>query len=377
MQKRSRREAAADDDQLASAPDVLTPGARGRIPTKPQPNDARTSRQAGAPEQESPSAERPAADAGASHSTGGGAGKRMRKGSPHAVADAAAAGAVSTAAADEHAGEGGTASQPSGCGASAMSEDERRGDAGGGDSAAGDAGEAEAEESAEGRRGSAQGQVPAASEDAHAAAASHGKGAAASEVTHSEVTKDSVAVGSRGAHLRVPGLPMPVVSAPAHGDVGILSTRPVSHADTAGTASGVVNGELDWASGAGGEHGTEAGPVGTEDADEPSHGSGGAMEAADAAADEGAVNAEEAAGVEALGRGARQAAWREAKKTAAEMDEAELAAEGAAAERAPSDRACHLPCGFLRRCMPALVEGRAAPPPAVWRFSCVLNLQST
>lgn len=180
--------------------------------------------------------------------------------------------------------------------------------------------------------------APAAAGSRGSRGRSHGKGAAASEVTHSEVTKDSVGIGSRdGQQRRVAGLPMPVVTAPAQGEMGILATRQISHGDTVGTADFAPvdamtgDGDVVWSFGAslGGEGAAEMGQEaaatgGPVHAGGVSAGSGGEQEPA-AVADRDGGRCADAAGLgsdeldaDAVCRDSPQAAVREAVPAAAE-----------------------------------------------------------
>eukprot|EP00892_Ulva_mutabilis_P003949 jgi/Ulvmu1/1926/UM012_0086.1 len=224
----------------------------------------------------------------------------------------------------------------------------------------------------------------AASRDAHAAAVSRGsrgrsrgKGAGASEVTQSEVTKDSVGMGSRDGsqRRRVAGVPLPAGTAPGHGEIGILSNRRMSHADTAGTAEAAPSGlalpsgllprgipEEDQMADA------VLDPADMHDADAPGVAGGCDDDERMATASEGegqgvaeggAGGAREGEVGEVLGRGARQAALREAQEVADAMEQVESRDQEAPAGREAEELRAGTP-GSGRR---GGKQGRASPMP--------------
>lgn len=336
-------------------------------------------------------------DASRSGDTGSGAGAAKRTRRRRATMQAPADGPHSSDAGGE--GGGGTAApQPCASGAGEVSAGVAVPAAEGAESGGADAGhkvpaspvgsDGQVPEARSGRRA-----FNASPKNAVAAAGSrgsrgrsHGKGAAGSEVTHSEVTKDSVGIGSRdGEQRRVAGLPMPVTNAPAQGEVGILSTRQISHADTVNTADfGPVDamggeGEIVWSFGAslGGEGGADVGleaaaiggPLHTDDA---VAGSGGDQGPGAVADHEGGVSADAAAlgsderGADAVCGDPPPAAVREAALGAAERGTAAPSVALTIEAEAGVNNSCLTDFVFLHW----LCGGLAwpiAPLPAPWR----------
>ena len=234
----------------------------------------------------------------------------------HAPAHDAAGGAAAASAdgtSADPAAAGGNASLHTAAAAPTASQQPAALSGAGSEALGGDAG------MSEGRAGELDRVVPGAgSKDTYAATASRssrgrsrGKGTMASEVTHSEVTKDSVGMGSGdGKRRRVAGVPLPATIAPGLGNVCILTRQQISDADVAGSAD-PLGGEANEGEAAG-EHAM------LEDA---AWGGIAGDEARDGMPGDGEVGTGGTG--EALGRGARQAARREAQEVANAMDQAE------------------------------------------------------